>query len=496
MGALERLQQLGLASGLSQKEVNPDVTPRRNQGASSAPANHRFTDITTPSGGGLGAVDSSGVLSALQEKADIQRKLATDPRLRSLNSRMALASAMRGEDAFQKYAVQPRLAAADADLAIAEKKKLLGFGNNAFAGFGKDAAYLSQLYKADPKAAIDLANKIREKQATSQAKNLELTNTEKNLAAAGIDPASAQGIAAILGDNDLTTYEKKQQIQQKFNLESKAIDQLFTAGQAETQFQRDLMKQLNQGQIDKEKFLAQYGPGGKEAFEKRKEIRQGKQTSLTKTLEEAQKDLKTASASILPANELITTLMANPNLTFSGAQKLGSNIAAWVGKENDDISSVRTAYKNLQAAILPLAKTLGANPSNRDVKVIEGAFGSGSRGEMLGTALQTKVYSDLNRKIYDEISRLQFSNPDEALRIREEYITNYEKYIEKAYLDEINKLEAQFPESFKDIDRLKNYFTSGERAKQLGYTSESQASPSQSFTFTDEDQSLINQYTS
>ena len=64
MGALDRLQQLGLASGLSQKEVNPDVTPRRNQGASPALSNHRFTDITSSSGG-LGAVDSSGVLDLL-----------------------------------------------------------------------------------------------------------------------------------------------------------------------------------------------------------------------------------------------------------------------------------------------------------------------------------------------------------------------------------------------------------------------------------------------
>ena len=426
MGALERLQQLGLASGLSQKEVNPDVTPRRNQGSFSTPTNHRFTNITSPSGGGLGAVDSSGVLSALQEKADIQRKLATDPRLRSLNPRMALASAMRGEDAFQKYAVQPRLAAADADLAVAEKKKLMGFGNNAFSGFGQDAAYLSQLYKADPKAAINLANKIREKQATSQAKNLELTNTEKNLAAAGIDPASAQGIAAILGDNDLTTYEKKQQIQQKFNLESKAIDQLFTAGQAETAFQRDLIKQLQKGEIEKEKFLLQYGPGGKEAFEARKEDRKLAGEFYKDVVKKAEGYAEVAPRS----STILDFVVANPDKNFTKPEKYIADAKTFFNVNNAGDISVQQVSALISQQTLPLAKTLGANPSNRDVITIRESKGENTNRYTLAyntamTLADKEIYEDYAKAMGEAHNDLEAQK-----KIKEDFLANYNDLIQ------------------------------------------------------------------
>ena len=425
MGALDRLQQLGLASGLSQKEVNPDVTPRRNQGSFSTPTNHRFTNITSPSGGGLGAVDSSGVLSALQEKADIQRKLATDPRLRSLNSRMALASAMRGEDAFQKYAVQPRLAAADADIEIAQKKKMI----EATKGLDPQMAYI---LSKDPSAYKDLLKQTRSVDIEAQkelnkaaAANLKLSDKQKEYASAGLEPGSPEYLQAILGDNSLDLFTKKEMLKSTLQderelnkLERQAeVNHIFKMAEMAGKF--DFDKAIKQFDYDLNYGTGGIGSGGgKAAYE----LRQGEGKNF---LESFRKEMDGARQTAIPSKVIAEQIKNNPEIDFDKWDNFTANLFQNVGLGDADTAAIQTVNSMISGQTLPLAKSLGANPSNRDVVVIREAFGGSTNKFTLALNVARRLADEaMLAEVNNAIASTNY-NPEKLLEIRSDFENNY-----------------------------------------------------------------------
>jgi hypothetical protein len=282
---------------------------------------------------------------------------------------------------------------------LAQSQYLKGMSGNAnqmFAGFDPDtAAALKAQYALDPSAALKAATELR-------SKNAELTGTQKENKAAGLSKADIYR-KTLGADFDLDTFGKKEGIKSLFDLEKLGItnnQDLYKLGltqghdfdlanvKANLDFQKD--KTLQELKYDKE-----YGGMTKGQFEQHK----AEVTDVTK----AAKDV---SGNAQVFNRL-QEILQNP--AFKSGQ-LEGNFLSKFARQNltPETAQLQDEFEGLsKQLVLPSAKQLGANPSDRDAKIIESTIGG---------------ITETKGAIMAKIARHEMSN--QVVQEHQQFITN------------------------------------------------------------------------
>jgi len=196
--------------------------------------------------------------------------------------------------------------------------------------------------------------KRQQMELEADLRNKAPTEDQKNLAAAGIEPGSPEYRAKMLGDSDMATWKQKQD-----------YANTLAEGKANRQSALDLNRELTVAQVKLEEKESQ------KLAEKR----------------------STEGAGALQALNTVNSLydiLKNPKFESSWVDRIpGSGIGRQIF--DPETSELQDKYRGDAAKlVLPSAKQLGSNPSNRDAQIIQSTLGT--VGERKG-ALGAKLYS-------------------------------------------------------------------------------------------------------
>ena len=342
------------------------------------------TDNTSTTGG-LIDPKYQGALSSEDIKTNLQNEIARKAQeLGSYNHRLeqgaawlaprgnlaqslALSNEQNRNDYADLFNMRQQLAQAN----LLESRK--GQVSNLFQGFDPNtAASLTALYQQDPEEALKKAADIR-------AENSKLTNTQKENTAAGLTPEDVY--RKTLGSEfDLDTYANKEGIKSAYDLKS------------------SLLKDINKSALDTTREL---------------KVQDAKLTSARQEkIEEGRSKESAGVDSALNAVDTLYNTLTNPKFDSSWFDALpGSQTGRRIF--SPEVSELQDTYRGLSAKlVLPSAKQLGSNPSNRDAQIIQSTIGS--LGETKG-ALAVKLYqTELQWKVAKAKSQYKGSDAEWA----------------------------------------------------------------------------------
>lgn len=313
--------------------------------------------------GGLSSLEglstSDDVLSNLQnEIANRQKQQASEQNLWKGASSLGLLSG----DANQiTNAMNARNQQADSLFnmrqQLAQSKYLKGMGSQAnqmFAGFDPEtAASLQAQYALDPSGALKAATDLR-------SKNAELTGTQKENKAAGLSKEDIYR-KTLGSDFDLDTFGQKEGIKSLFDLEKLGLTQGHDFALAKEKAGLDFQKDKTLQDL---KFDREYGGKTKLEYEQHKSA-----------LEDATKGAKAAVESSSKL-ERLQAILHDPNFV-SGALEDSGLVHGARTIFTPQTAKLQEEFEALSKSIvLPSAKQLGSNPSNRDAQIIENTIGS------------------------------------------------------------------------------------------------------------------------
>lgn len=280
---------------------------------------------------------------------------------------LAQSLAMRDESNANKYAdlFNMRQQLAQANLMDQRRGQI----SNLFQGFDPDtSASLSALYQQNPEEALKKAAEIR-------AENAKLTGTQKENIAAGLTDEDIYR-KTLGAEFDLGTFANKEGIKTKFDI-------------AKSQFDKQLQNKLD---IDRDKIKSDLDMTRELA------VQSGKLTT-----ERQLKQLDTANEKAAGSIQNLGTVDAMIDIINSPDFGSGTFQGNFIGRKliqltgdlipgadsAERMASAQSLYDGLaNKLILPDAKLLGANPSDRDAKILATTIGDLGENE---DALLSKV---------------------------------------------------------------------------------------------------------
>jgi len=311
------------------------------------------------------------------------------------------------------------------------------------AGFGNfdpaTAQNLQAQYNMNPgqatKSAADLsgtfAKQAQQEQLTEQGdanranlQNQQLTQSQKELAAAGIQPGTPEYNAKILGDQDLNTFAQKM-----------AIADPYKQADAERNAQLELLKQANLTQLQADLYKQ------KEGSQLSKSLAQDSAAQIIKDAQGADK--------ALPAIRQNIEILKNPNFggglgmdaltSLATAPVFSTALKNLSPDQAQAVEDYRQYKSNIEQQIIPIAHSLGTNPSNQDAIRLEQSVGglSTPRKVMVSNTAKLGALAEMKQAQRDEVLAAE-GDPKRIAEITKKYADDklFNQYYEK-YLNEI-----------------------------------------------------------